>query len=204
MEPLISIETVPISIEYSTSKAETRTKAVPGGSSNSASLSISRGNNQLMIRSNPINIQLQDRFEHNNGGYMAYTATAKYTNDGVLSMNVRIQNSQDNSVPDGANRSRFPAAGKGIDSMVDAVPKTRTGSPASPFVGLKINFNMANVKEAPRNSEVETSFVPPDIEVNIVEYPKVIIKYVGGPIYFPRSSDPNYEPPEVANFQAEV
>jgi len=25
--------------------------------------------------------------------------------------------------------------------------------------------------------------------------PKVVIKYVGGPIYIPRSADPNYEPP---------
>jgi hypothetical protein len=135
---------------------------------------------------------------------MAYTATANYTSDGVLSMNVRIQSNSDNIAPDGANRSRFPAAGKAIDSMVAAVPRTRIGSPTSPFVGLKINFNMANVEAAPHNSEVETSFVPPDIEVNIVEYPKVIIKYVGGPIYFPRSSDPNYEPQEEASFETEV
>jgi hypothetical protein len=33
------------------------------------------------------------------------------------------------------------------------------------------------------------------LEFEITEYPKVIIKYVGGPIYFPRSADPNYEPP---------
>lgn len=37
-------------------------------------------------------------------------------------------------------------------------------------------------------------FVPGDIEFSVTQMPDVIIKYVGGPIYVPPSSDPNYEP----------
>jgi hypothetical protein len=42
----------------------------------------------------------------------------------------------------------------------------------------------------------------PDIELKITQRPQVIIKYVGGPIYVPRSADPNYEP--VFGFEPEA
>jgi hypothetical protein len=73
-----------------------------------------------------------------------------------------------------------------------------------PFIGLKIDFDMAKLTEAQAATQsTETDFIPPDLEVEIVEYPKVIIKYIGGPIYFPRSADPNYEPPPTeAHFEA--
>ena len=38
------------------------------------------------------------------------------------------------------------------------------------------------------------TFVPGDIEFTMTQRPDVIIKYVGGPLYVPPSSDPNYEP----------
>ena len=36
-----------------------------------------------------------------------------------------------------------------------------------------------------------------DIELTVTQRPEVIIKYIGGPIYVPPSSDPNYEPVDV-------
>ncbi len=38
-------------------------------------------------------------------------------------------------------------------------------------------------------------FVPGSVELIVRDRPRVEIEYIGGPIYFPRSSDPNYEPP---------
>ncbi|MDR0569692.1 MAG: hypothetical protein LBG71_00520 [Clostridiales Family XIII bacterium] len=199
MKPLISIETVPISIEYTTVKAETRPRPQAGGDAGSAKLNIAKGAKQLTISSAPINIQLQDKFE-NVGDSMAYTATAEYSKDGVLSMNVRIQG---DAGADGG--LRFKAAGQGINRMADALPKS-SGAEA-PFSEMRINFDMGGISQAPEihSSDVEASFMPPDIQVDIKEYPRVIIKYVGGPIYFPRSSNPNYEPPaSEATFKAEA
>jgi hypothetical protein len=51
----------------------------------------------------------------------------------------------------------------------------------------------------PSVDNLDTSFLPPDLELKVVEMPKVIIKYVGGPLYIPRSADPNYIPPEEHN-----
>ncbi|MDR2088385.1 MAG: hypothetical protein LBP73_03405 [Clostridiales Family XIII bacterium] len=190
MKPLISIETIPISIEYTT----TRPQQKEDRRIQSADLNVSTENDRVTITSNPIRIQLQDRFEQNLPQY--YTATAEYAENGKLRMNVRFQDGPDEAL-------RYRAAVGGIDRMVDARPKAAPQTkPVSsmPLIGLKIDFDMAKLSES-RNAE--TNFIPPDLEVEIVEYPKVIIKYLGGPIYFPRSADPNYEPPATeAHFKA--
>ena len=43
----------------------------------------------------------------------------------------------------------------------------------------------------------QPTFTPGDIEISVEQMPKVIIKYTGGPIYVPRSADPNYEAVDV-------
>jgi hypothetical protein len=198
MKPLISIETIPISIEYTT----TRPQQTSNTRVQSTKLNVSRQNDRVTITSNPIRIQLQDRFEPNIPQY--YTATAEYTESGSLRMNVQFQDDP-NATGDAL---RYRAAAGGIDRMVDAAPKA-SGAPAQPlssmpFIGLKIDFDMAKLAETQTATQsAETDFIPPDLEVEVVEYPKVIIKYIGGPIYFPRSADPNYEPPVTeAHFKA--
>ncbi|MDR0944009.1 MAG: hypothetical protein LBM41_05700 [Ruminococcus sp.] len=42
----------------------------------------------------------------------------------------------------------------------------------------------------------EWNFVPHSVEVVIKQMPGVEIEYIGSPLYFPRSADPNYVPPE--------
>lgn len=40
--------------------------------------------------------------------------------------------------------------------------------------------------------EQELHFTPGSVEVEMVQRPDVIVRYVGGPVYVPKSSDPNY------------
>jgi hypothetical protein len=198
MKPLISIETIPISIEYKTA----RPRQTSNTRVQSAELNVSRQNDRVTITSNPIRIELPDRFEQNIPQY--YTATAEYTESGSLRMNVQFQDD-----PNATGEAlRYRAAAGGIDRMVDAAPKSPDvqAQPVSsmPFIGLKIDFDMAKLTETQAATQgAKTDFMPPDLEVEIVEYPKVVIKYIGGPIYFPRSADPNYEPPATdARFKA--
>jgi hypothetical protein len=202
MKPLISIETIPISIEYTTARpqrsVDTRVQ--------SAKMNVSTENDRVTITSNPIRIQLQDHFEQNPPRY--YTATAEYAENGKLRMNVQFQD-EPGAEGEAGETLRYRAAGSGIDRMVDARRKAaaqpQTAS-AMPFIGLKIDFDMAKFAGTRAAAQsAETDFIPPDLEFEIVEYPKVVIKYVGGPIYFPRSADPNYEPPaEEAHFETMI
>lgn len=188
MKPLITIETVPISIEY-VEKTETHK------SSQSANLRISQQDDRMTIQSNPIHISM-DTFEAGSAADLrglSYTATAQYSSDGNLSMNVQVDSRSS------VNAYSYNQISRGIDSIVDHVPKA--GSTASyGFESMQINFDMSQLEGGlPSISDLDTSFLPPDLELKVVEMPKVIIKYVGGPLYIPRSADPNYVPPEQYN-----
>ena len=54
----------------------------------------------------------------------------------------------------------------------------------------KLNFDW-------RVNQPKFEFTPGDIELSVTQQPDVIIKYVGGPLYVPPSSDPSYEPVDV-------
>lgn len=186
MKPLISIETVPISIEY-VEKKTTHT------SSQSASLRISKQNDRMMIQSNPIPIPV-DSFEPGQSvdwQNLSYTATAQYSSDGNLSMNIQMGSN-------GSKNFDFSQVGRSIDNIIDFIPKTSKS--AYVFDSIQINFDMSRLPSGlPSVDNIDTSFLPPDLELKVVEMPKVIIKYVGGPLYIPKSADPNYVSPEEFN-----
>jgi hypothetical protein len=192
MDPLITIETVPISIEYVEKKSA-------HSSSHLASLRFSQDADRLTIQSNPIDITPVDSFEYNNSldlYSLSYTATAEYTSDGSLSMNVQMGNYNTRT-----NTFNYNQVNRGIDNIVSFLPQVLKPSSAqsSGLESLQINFDMSQVSTLPLADNIDTSFLPPDLELKVVERPKVIIKYVGGPLYFPKSADPEYVPPEEFN-----
>ena len=188
MKPLITIETVPISIEY-VKKEQHRSSRV--SSAQTAELHISHQTNRLTIQSDPISIPLKDTFEQSsvaNLRNLSYTATARYSDDGTLSLNVQFKSGD----PDAYQFQQFS---RGIDHIIDALPKSSDS--VFDFESMQINFDISNLPEEMRPMENgDTDFLPPDLELKVVEWPKVIIKYIGGPLYIPPSADPNYVPPE--------
>jgi hypothetical protein len=192
MDPLITIEIVPISIEYV--KKETKYTA-----SQLASLRISRQEDKMTIKSNPINISLTDSFERNlaaKGHNLTYKATAQYSDKGRLSMNLFIER-------DDSASYRYEQVSRDIDTIINYVPLMQNNSSYDmgyDIDSMKINFDISRLSLGLPTAEfLDTSFFPPDIEIKVVERPKVIIKYVGGPIYIPKSADLNYIPPEDQN-----
>ncbi|NLP29998.1 MAG: hypothetical protein GX363_02575 [Clostridiales bacterium] len=186
MQPLITIENVPISIEYVESDAPKKVNV-----QSATSLSISRHRDMTTIKSNPINIPFKDSFvstakKHKN--IFSYTATASYTENGKLKVNVQMDEE--------TSEFLFMQFNRGIDNMIGLLPQTQAEKPPSYF---QIDFDISHLPTELVAPDVDTSFTPPDLEIRVVEYPKVIIKYIGGPIYIPRSAGPNYEEPQKAN-----
>jgi hypothetical protein len=81
--------------------------------------------------------------------------------------------------------------------------KTNVGIKFIPTVGaditwdpgeLNIRFEMDKLNFDWRVNQTQFKFTPGDIEISVKQQPDVIIKYVGGPIYVPPSTDPDYEP----------
>ena len=62
---------------------------------------------------------------------------------------------------------------------------------------MHIRYEMDKLNFDWRMNEPQFEFTPGDIELTVKQRPDVVIKYVGGPIYVPPSSDPNYTPVDV-------
>lgn len=197
MYPLIEIKTVPIEIEMKTTPAQLKyTRA-------SAEVEISRNKGGLSIKSRPIRVKL-DTFEARNsitptamrsiqqsaqrGQQAAYEATATYARNGKIFMNAKIgeekitqlaQESQMRDYKANVNIQFLPSVGPEISWDVGE---------------MNIRYQMDKLNFDWKLNGGNFEFVPGDIEFSVTQMPDAIIKYVGGPIYVPPSSDPNYEP----------
>ncbi|PKM75449.1 MAG: hypothetical protein CVU92_01230 [Firmicutes bacterium HGW-Firmicutes-17] len=192
MEQLITIETVPIKIEY-VKKESLDLSAVHN---QNAKKDVAEGGNQQ--QSKPIRIALNDSFEPSTDyqwDNSTYTATAKVGNNGKLELEVSMEDGQ-------AQPIHFKHLSRGINEMASLM--TSTGNQASAVSSsMVIPFDTGSLGSGSQTAnDANFQLIMPDIELKITQRPQVIIKYVGGPIYVPRSADPNYEP--VFGFEPEA
>lgn len=200
MNQLLEITTVPIEIEVKTSQAKLEYARA------SADLEISRAEGGLSIRSRPIRLNM-DTFEMKRsilpspsqsvqqtaqkGQQAAYQATATYAQQGELLLKAKIGE-------DVMAQYEATALSKNINSQpgLAFIPTTGPNIDWDPGE-LNIRFEMDKLNFDWRLNQAQFEFVPGDIEISVKQQPDVIIKYVGGPLYVPPSSDPNYTPVDV-------
>jgi len=199
MYPLIEIKTVPIEIEMKVSHAKLEYTR------GTADLEISRGDGGLSIKSRPIRVNI-DTFEARNsvspplarslqqnaqkGQQAAYQATATYAKQGKLMMETKLGEEVITKF------SRESLMKNVKDVGLTFLPST--GPEITWDVGeMNIRYEMDKLNFDWRMNDPQFEFTPGDIELTVKQQPDVIIKYVGGPIYVPPSSDPNYTPVDV-------
>lgn len=81
-----------------------------------------------------------------------------------------------------------------IETFVEFLPK------AGPE--FSVNEGYLNIDIGPNNVVIDWEhleaerkiFNPGNIEIEVLQYPEVVIEFVGRPLYFPPSADPNYVP----------
>ena len=199
MYPLIEIKTVPIDIQMKVTHAHLEYAR------GTAQVEISRDKKGLSIRSQPIQVNI-DTFDSRNsvvpttatsirqqaqaGVQAAYQATAVLAREGRMMMEARID--QD-VIPQLAKQQNI---GQPANVNIDFLPGT------GPDIGwdggeLSIRYEMDKLNFDWRMEQMSFTFVPGDIEFTMTQRPDVIIKYVGGPLYVPPSTDPDYEPVDV-------
>lgn len=199
MYPLIEIKTVPIEIEMKITPAHLEYAR------GTARMEISRDKGGLSIRSQPIRVNI-DTFEARNsvmpttatvmrqqaqaGVEGAYQATAVLAREGRMMMEARID--QD-VIPQLAKQQNL---GQMTNLNINFLPGA---SPDISWDGgeMSIRYEMDKLNFDWRMEKMSFTFVPGDIEFTMTQRPDVIIKYVGGPLYVPPSSDPDYEPVDV-------
>ena len=199
MYPLIEIKTVPIEIQMKVTRAHLEYAR------GTAQVEISRDKGGLSIRSQPIQVNL-DTFEARNsvmpttatlikqqaqaGVQGAYQATGVLAREGRMMMEARIN--QD-VIPQLAKQQNL---GQPTNANIEFLPTT---GPDISWDGgeLSIRYEMDKLNFDWRMEHMSFTFVPGDIEFTMTQRPDVVIKYVGGPLYVPPSSDPDYEPVDV-------
>lgn len=185
MDPLITIETIPIEFKF-VARKPLKLSCVNTPQPNPAQDDVKKH----VVKPKPIRIAVQDSFEPStnyNWEHSTYTATAQVGEDGKLKLNVQMEDGE-------ARAIRFKQTNRNIDSIAGLIPMIPQDS--NNDVGdLEISFNMSDfANSGSTTSNTDAQFYPPDLELVVTQRPEVIIKYVGGPIYVPQSSDPNYKP----------
>ena len=200
MKPLIEITTVPIQIEMKTTNAKLEYAR------GTAEMEISRDKGGLQIKSRPIRVNI-DTFEARNtvtpplarslqqgaqkGQQAAYQATATYAQQGQMLLEAKIgQDMITKFAADATMKNYKPNVGL---EFLPSVPPEITWDPGE----MHIRYEMDKLNFDWRMNEPQFEFTPGDIELTVKQQPDVVIKYVGGPIYVPPSSDPNYTPVDV-------
>lgn len=194
--PLIEIKSVPIEVEMKVTDA--KLEYVRG----TADLEISRNDGGLHIKSRPIRLNM-DTFEARNsmvpttarsisqsanrGQQAAYEATAAYARQGQILLTAKVgedaiariaAQQQAQNVQTNVGIQFLPSVGPNID-----------WNPGE----LQIRYEMDKLNFDWRLNHPTFEFTPGDIQFSVTQQPDVEIKYVGGPLYVPPSSDPNYE-----------
>lgn len=194
--PLIEIKSVPIEIEMKVTDAKLEYAR------GTADLEISREQGGLSIKSRPIRLNV-DTFEARNsivpttanaitqnadeGQQAAYEATAAYARQGQILLTAKV----------GQDAIAQIAAQQQSQNV-----KTNVGIKFLPTVGadvswdpgdMQIRYEMDKMNFDWRLSHPAFEFTPGDIQISVTQRPDLEIKYVGGPLYVPPSSDPNYE-----------
>ena len=200
MYPLIEIKTVPIEIEMKVNHAKLEYTR------GTADLEISRGEGGLSIKSRPIKLNI-DTFEARNsvvptavrsieqyaqkGQQASYTATATYSQQGQMFLDAKIgQNVIGQIAVESTMKNYHPNSGI---EFLPSVPPEISWDPGE----MQIRYEMDKLNFDWKINQAQFEFTPGDIEVSVTQHPDVVIKYVGGPLYVPPSSDPNYEPVDV-------
>ncbi|GAB1477120.1 hypothetical protein MASR2M70_19560 [Bacillota bacterium] len=197
MQQLITIETVPISIKYTGTR-----QATPAEDSGPAAAAPENGGPAVRAANPDVpskhHTHLKavrprtDSFVQGgaSGNYnLTYTATPKYDAEGRMSLDIKMGGGEGDSF----HALRF---GRDIQNVIGRI--LGGGQESSYDIdGMELNIDFADIQKAvPGSGQSGKAFTPPSFEIEILEMPKVIVKYVGGPIYIPRSADPNYEAPE--------
>ena len=180
MESLITIETVPIKIEFVEKQPLTLSSVHPADTS-------VKQVNQQPIQIEPIKIAVQDYYEPSMAYQWensTYTAIPQFDDGGNLKLDIQMEDGQ-------AREIRFKQTNRSIESMTSKASAVGTDAGT-----MQISIPMSQLASGmPEANNFNTEFLPPDLQLVVTQRADVIIKYVGGPIYVPPSSDPNYTPP---------
>lgn len=190
MEQLLSIKHIPIEIEVNVQRAEM--KSIEESKSRIPSVNATHKDNNVLLEANPAIFDISSEQSSNRFDYYNQAAPSdslKLTYDAIAKFN-QADDEKEKNKPTHFNVQKSAHT---IESILNSLPKSHENSIVSFDNGkLNVNYSMNGDELTPDDNAFE--FIPGKIEFIINQMPELEIEYLGDPIYFPRSADPNYEP----------
>lgn len=165
-------------------------------------LSMTRDKGGMRITSEPIKVNIDTYESRKSAGIMSpldankmatdktisivYQATARYAQEGDY---LSETPTAENPIPELA-KNYF---NRNIETMLGFIPSVKPNITWKDGM-LNIQYDADELDFDWDLARPNFEFIPPNIEITVLERPTVMIEYLGGPIYVPPSSDPNYEP----------
>jgi hypothetical protein len=198
MKPLLKISTVPIKIEMQTTRASFKNPSPIGSSKPSYEMTRQRGG--MQIRTTPARVNIDQSAARANTGLKNATQLSRdYAQAGMQAAREASANWNEtgNAIVESAGRGN-PVAEAAVSEAMRPLSSGADYGRAQPEFSVQegsisFDYQMDSLTfDWNVNTKPELEFVPASIEYNIAQYPKVIIEYIGEPIYVPASANPNY------------
>lgn len=196
VENLLKITNVSIAYELKINNASLEYKR------GTADLEISRDAGKMTIRTSPIRLQL-DTFQARDsispasagsfikryaqaGKQMAYQATAMMGQEGRMLLKAKLGEDALGQIIQNRVNQSLQVSDIGIEFLPSVPVDINWTKP-----DMTIDYQMDKLKFDWHILKGDFEFIPGNIEMQITQYPDVIIEYVGDPIYVPPSAAPN-------------
>lgn len=194
---LLNITTVPISVEINIVKGQLKNPNAP-----KPQIKINTGDGGIQIEAEPAKINIDTYAARSSMGLGKQNYSDFYKGEADKGMRLAYQGtarivSEGNSLARGSTISQIAKknnrVGVTVQTVMEHIPKT--GADVTFDEGrLNINYHVKDLNIDWANlSTVPLQFIPGRVDINITQLPKVVIEYVGGPIYVPPSANPDYD-----------
>lgn len=202
MKQLLEITTTPIALEYKVSRAQLRAseRYTP------PKLNITRQKGGMEMRTTQGELRMDTLQTRRSAGLrtsaMVMEDAAAEGHKVALETSGRITEEGNRMAQININSDPFSEI-----AIQNTTAPTQTAIAFIPSVRPSINWIPANVQlnYTPDKMDYDWKtfqsskydYIPGEFKINVVQYPKVEIRYLGEPLYVPPSSNPNYEPVDI-------
>lgn len=190
MDQLLSIKHIPIKIEVHVTNAQLKPKE---NDPTEPSVKISKGSTGVRVAAQSYKVDISSPKLDSYVPTNVQPSKLTLTYDAVAKMS-GAEGASETADTTVASRS----SSQSIEAILSKLPKSKDSSISYNDGTLSINYSMLNTESGSDIGSISDlkngfEFIPGNIEFIVSQMPDLEIEYLGDPLYFPRSADPNYK-----------
>ncbi len=190
MDQLLSIKHIPIKIEVNVTNAQLKPREADPLE---PSVRISKSSDGVRVAAQPYKVDISSQ------KLDSYVPTNVQPSKLTLTYDAVAKMGGTDGTASAANTTAVSrSSSQSIETILSRLPKTKDSSISYNDGTLSINYSMINNDGSSDIGSISDlkngfEFIPGDIEFIVSQMPELEIEYLGDPLYFPRSADPNYK-----------